>query len=151
MHVIVGAFPPAAGGPAYCAPMNSYFSLTEAPVRSTRLLFSGRRSPSPAHGYGVPAHAAAPAPKAAAAAHHRHASGGTPAPNCQGWSHLFPVPAPHPRSAARFPPPSGLPLPGTQVRTSGISLTRDPVLSGEDPTFLPGLRPEGMAPSGQSG
>src|SRR5579859_4483267 len=45
---------PSAGIVAYSASMNSYFSLTDAPSRSTLLLFSGTRSPSRARGHGVP-------------------------------------------------------------------------------------------------
>src|SRR6266480_3726086 len=136
---------------AYSASMNSYFWLTDAPSRSTRLLFSGTRVPFPFHGSAARVHANGPALTAPAAARLLRASSGNPGPSSPATSRLSRVPVLHPRSGARFPPPSGLPLPGTQVRTSGISLPRYPVLSGEDPTFRPGLRPEGMAPSGQSG
>jgi hypothetical protein len=39
MHVIVGATPRVAGASAYSASMNSYLPLTDAPSRSTLLLF----------------------------------------------------------------------------------------------------------------
>src|SRR5215831_101090 len=125
--------------------MNSYFWLTDAPSRSTLLLFSGTRVPFPFHGSAAPAHAAGPALTAPAAARLLRASSGNPGPSSPATSRLSQVPVPHPRSGARFPPPSGLPLPGTQVRTSGISLPRDPVLSGEDPKGS-AVRKEGGTP-----
>src|SRR5699024_12326855 len=49
--------------------MNSYFSLTVAPSRSTLPLFLGRHSPFPVHGSSVPAHATEHVRKCSARAH----------------------------------------------------------------------------------
>src|SRR5699024_3574099 len=56
---------------AYSASMNSYFSLTVAPSRSTLPLFLGRHSPFPVHGSSVPAHATEHVRKYSARAHPR--------------------------------------------------------------------------------
>jgi hypothetical protein len=134
MHVIVGAVPP--GGrelSAYSASMNSNFSLTDAPLQSTRRLFSGRYFPFPARGSYVPAHGAVPVPTSAVAAHPPHAYHVTPGPSSRAKSRLYRVRVPHRRLPVKSQPPS-VPLPhGTQVNTTCISLTLDPVLSGEDP------------------
>jgi FtsJ-like methyltransferase len=55
-----------------------------------------------------------PALTAPAAARLLRASSGKPGPSSPATSRLSPVPAPHPRSGARYPPPSGQPLPITR-------------------------------------
>src|SRR5260370_42338998 len=73
MHTTVGVCPFPAGVTAYSASMNSYMSLTDAPSRSTRLLFSGKYSPFRVRGYAARVPGDGPARIAAVAALRRRA------------------------------------------------------------------------------
>src|SRR5450631_1760770 len=118
---------------AYSASMNSYMSLTDAPPRSTPRLLKESQLSSSARDSRVPAHEGGHARIAAAAAPLPHASHGRPAPSYRDWSHSHRARGLPQQSAVTSRSPSA-PLPHeTQVRTSGIFLTLDPVLSGEDP------------------
>src|SRR5258708_1867589 len=86
MHTIVGVCPFPAGVTAYSASMNSYMSLTDAPSRSTRLLFSGKYSPFRVRGYAARVPGDGPARIAAVAALSRRAFLGTLLPSSRETS-----------------------------------------------------------------
>src|SRR5512147_341281 len=112
--------------------MNSYFSLTAAPGRSTLLLFSGTRFPSRPRGFSAPARGAGPARTAPAVARRRRAPPDRRAPNSRAWSRSARVRGRLGRWRGTRRPPSW-PLPrGTQACISDTFLTRIPSLSGMD-------------------
>src|SRR5450755_269600 len=128
---------------AYSASMNSYISLTDAPPRSTPRLLTETRSSFSARGPRARAPGVAPAPTPAMPAHPPRAYPGKPAPSYRGWSHSPRAPGRPQQSDVTFRSPT-VPLPHeTQVRTFGIYLPLDPVLSGEDPKGSAVRKPRG--------
>src|SRR5580700_7174486 len=92
---------------AYSASMNSYLSLTDAPLRSTPLLLTGIRFSSGAHGFPAPARGASPFRKPAAAARCPRAFPGKPAPSSRAMSPPHRAPGQRPRQNVTSPPPGG--------------------------------------------
>src|SRR6266581_3897955 len=139
MHVIVGAAPFPAGVAAYSASMNSYWSLTDAPLRSTLLLFSGRYFPSRARGCAAPARGGGRARIAAVAALPRrafreHRKIGVPGQD----DGQFADSVPQPPGRRTVPEPVGIesdPGPGPEPQDQVVDRLVRPRVS-------PGLRPD---------
>src|SRR5665811_1116797 len=96
--------------------MNSYFSLTGDPGRSTRL-FSGTHSPSAPRGADVRPRAAAPGRSPTTAPPHRRGRADTCSPSSPGSLHQYRAHARPARSAATSRSPTSPPPHETPART----------------------------------